>query len=140
MRSRPVLGAQGTVLAEPDGGCTLLCSAAFDKKDVYLIRMDRQLRQVGKFITPLNGLFGRDYDIYRGPRGYLIVGASTDGDAQGSKRRNIVAELNGEGEVLWQKILPSEWNALLAPFHSGFYIVQDSPGFNEGTDIEKFRY
>jgi hypothetical protein len=141
VRSKRVPAKQGTVVADPQGGCSLLFSAQFGGKDnrVYLLRLDSELRQLSQTATPLVGLGGRTYQLISTPHGHLAVGEGTERNPQRATPTNILAEFNESGALLWQQPLTSLATPILAPFHSGFYLVREIFE-GRGIDIEKYVY
>lgn len=142
IRSRRIAALQGTVLANSDGGCTILCSRKSHGEDnvVSLIRLDVGLRQIAEARTPLVGRGGRDYALYKSPRGFLAAGACRAYINHGSDLPYAVAEFNNSGELLWQRRLSSRHTPLLIPFGAGFYLAKEADTYGEGTDVEKFIY
>jgi len=139
LRSKRIAAKQGVVLAEPDGGCSLLFTTRFGGKDnkVYLMALDRDLNQLDRVETPLVGWGGRTYQLISSPHGHLIIG---EGPEPNPRNKKILAEYARSGALIWQQpIFSSVHLPLLCPFRSGFYLVRGlSKG--EGMDVEKYIY
>lgn len=142
VKSRRIAAAQGTVLSDPSGGCTLLCSRQCNGAEnvVYLIRLDAELQQIAEVKTPLVGLGGRDYVLHRSPHGYLVIGRCCIDRDRRWVSPSMVAEFDDSGKLLWQHLLRSTGSPLLVPFRAGFYLVQDAATNGEGIDIERYLY
>jgi hypothetical protein len=141
MNSQRISARSGLVVADPDGGCTVLFSDGYNGKDnvVSLATFDEHLRQSLRAKTPFTAGGGRTYQLMVSPHGHLIVGEGPTPNPPKFVRTNIVAELDGAGTVLWQQKIESLVQPLLVPFRSGFYIVREcSEG--AGFDVEKYAF
>lgn len=136
LASGRIAARQGVVEPDSDGGWTLLVSKGWGGKDnkVYLTRLDSRLRQLSQVETPLCGLHGLSYQLISTPHGHVMLGESPDG-----QQREIVAEYERSGRLLWQQGISVPFVPRLLTFSSGFYIVNvDFPG--GGVDIEKYLF
>jgi len=134
LRSKQVAAKQGTITADPGGGCSVLLSKGSGglENRVDLLTLDQDLHQIHKVETPLRGVGGRTYQLVSTPTGHLVIG---EGPKQG---QNAIADFDGSGNLRWQQVIPGGTVPLLLPFPSGVYVVHDS--FRSGTDIEKYLY
>jgi hypothetical protein len=133
--SKQIAARQGTVVADPGGGWTLLLSKGIGGKDnrVYLTVLDPMLRRVSQVETPLRGRGGRTYQMISTPHGHLIIGESPD------ERTQIIAEFDRSERLVWRQEILADFTPLLVPLRTGFYVVRDiSEG--EGMDVEKYSY
>jgi hypothetical protein len=133
--SKQIAARQGTIAADPRGGCSILFSKGLGGQEnrVYLLTFDQALHQLHQTETPLRGPGGRTYQLITTPQGHLAIG---EGPRQG---QNIAADFDGLGNLRWQRVIPGGTVPLLLSFPSGFYVVRDSI-VRDGTDIEKYLY
>jgi hypothetical protein len=135
LRSKGLAAKQGTVVANEDGGCTVLLSKKYGGRDnrVYLVRLSQTLGEQSEIETPLVGWGGREYQLISSPRGHLAVGPGTGQEQQ------ILVEFDKSGKLLWQRAISSPFTPRLIPFHSGFYLVKAVPVTEGGgTIVEKY--
>jgi len=139
LRLKRITGKQGMVVADAEGGCTILFTTGYGGRDnpVHMLTLDRELKQLIRIETPLDGWDGRSYALISSPRGHLIIGEIPQRDPQRQITSKIVAEVDRSGKLIWQKAISSLSTPLLASFRTGFYIVRDAFD-NEGIDIEKY--
>jgi outer membrane protein assembly factor BamB len=128
------------VAADAGGGCSVLFSNEWKGKDrtVYLLTFDRSLRRVLQVATPLRGQGGRTYHLVTTPRGHLVIGEGAVLTPPSKDQRNIVAEFDSTGALLWQQEIAA-LSATIAPFASGFYAVRKL-FLHKGIDVEKYAY
>ncbi len=140
LRSERISAKQGTVVSDSEGGCSLLVSTGFNGKDnrVYLLTLDKNLKKLKRFETPLVGWGGRTYQLISTPHGHLVVGESPKRNPQ-NETPQVIAEFDRSGTLIWQQATSSLATLLLAPFASGFYVVRDDLEGN-GMDVEKYLY
>jgi hypothetical protein len=142
LRSKRISAKQGTVVADPVGGCSLLFSTLFggsNKNKVYLMTLDRDLHELSNVQTPLVGFGGRTYQLISSPRGHLIAGEGPEPNPQKVVPKKILAEFDKSGTLIWQQSTSSLETPLLAPFRSGFYLVRELFE-GKGMDVEKYAY
>ena len=142
LKSKRISAKQGTVVADSDGGCTLLFSTRFagsNDNKVYLMTLDRELRELKRAETPLVTWGGRTYRLVSSPRGHLIVGEGPTPNPQKIVPKKILAEFDKAGTLMWQQSASSLVTPLLASFPSGFYLVRELFE-GKGIDIEKYLY
>ncbi len=140
VRSKPLVYKQGDIVAEADGGCTVLASTGYDgaRNTVYLVTFDRALRQTSRVKTPLIGWGGREYQLMLTPHGHIALGLGLKQDFQYGQSK-IIAEFDHSGRELWRYVLPGTDETLLVPFRDGFYIVR-RVALGDGTTVQKYMY
>lgn len=143
VRSKKISAKQGTVVADPGGGCSLLFSTRYGGEDntVFLLTLDQTLHQLSQVETPLVGRSGRNYQLISSPHGHLVIGESPDPKPRQLvfNRTNRLAEFDRSGSLLWQQSISALVPPLLVPFRSGFYLVRELFDV-KGMDIEKYVY
>jgi hypothetical protein len=135
VKSKQIVAHQGTVVADGDGGCTILFSKGDGGKEnrVYLSSLDPKMRASKEIETPLRGWSGRTYQLISTPRGHLAIGESAE------EKQQIMVEFDKLGRELWQQEIVGYRSPDLVPFKSGFYLVWDGVG-REGVEVEKYVY
>jgi len=141
LRSKRIAAKQGVIVADPGGGCSVLFSIGIGGKDnkVFLMTLDPELRQLSRVQTPLVAWTGRTYQLISTPNGHLIIGPGPEPNPQKVVPKKILAEFDRSGTLVWQQSIASLETPLLAPFHSGFYLVRELFE-GKGMDIEKYAY
>lgn len=141
LRSKRIDAKQGTVVADPEGGCSILFSKLEGGEDnmVHLLALDQSLRQLHLVETPLIGWDGRSYQLISTPRGHLVIGNGQKPSPGAGVAEKIIAEFDRSGALIWQQRTESLTTPLLVPFRSGFYVVNDVSG-GTGMDVEKYVY
>jgi hypothetical protein len=140
LRSRRIIAKQGTVVADSDGGCSILFTKGFGGNDntVFLLTFDRVLRQLNQGETPLVG-HGRTYQLIAAPNGHVVIGESSEPRPATQIPEKMMAEIDKAGKLIWQQTISSLGTPLLAPFRSGFYVVWDDLK-SAGMNVEKYIY
>jgi hypothetical protein len=135
LRSGRIVAKQGTVVANDDGGCSVLFTRKSNGKDnvVYFAKLDQTLAELIRTETPLRGLGGRTYQLISTPRGYLTIGEAP------APQQQIAAEFDGSGKVIWRQTFEATFTPLIVPLKTGFYFVR-GPGEGDGMDVEKYSY
>jgi hypothetical protein len=140
-KTQRISSRSGFVVADRDGGCSVLFSPGYDGKtnEVSLATFDENLHQMIRVRTPLIGWGGRTYQIIVSMRGHVIIGEGPTPNPQKVAPTNIIAEMDKEGKLLWQQNIESIVPPLLVPFQSGFYLVRERFE-GEGFDVEKYAF
>jgi hypothetical protein len=140
VRSERISAKQGTVVTNPDGGCSMLVSMGFNGKDnrVYLLTLSEKLAQLNRAETPLVGWGGQSYRLINTPHGHLLVG---EGPAPNPQKEipKVIAEFDRSDRPIWQQEISSDATPLLIPFRSRFYLLRNRLA-GKSTDVEKYLY
>ncbi|MEP7354377.1 MAG: hypothetical protein ABI824_14220 [Acidobacteriota bacterium] len=135
LSSQQISAKQGTLIADANGGCTVLFSRGTGAKEgrVYLTSFDRTMHRSDDVETPLHAWVGQTYEVISTPQGHLAIG---EGPEEGQQ---VAVEFNGSSKLLWQREMPRNLTSNLMSFTTGFYVVTDT---NEGTEtiVEKYGY
>lgn len=142
--SRRLSAKQATVIADSDGGCSLLYSKDWngDRNRVQYVKLDNNLHKIREDVTPLIAWSGRTYEIVSSRHGYLIAGEGPpppNFNPAKDTPRAVIAELDRSGRLMWQSPREALTPPLLLTFGNGFYVVSDGT-HPEGMIVESYAY